>query len=129
MKLLSGQLWYTIIRNIFTMMGLQRMPKDVMEHKYCVTEHMSMKICRVLPLFVKNMFYKCSITEDPFMQYFNITIWIHFAPFYCWYSYSLERVIAVGWTMRSNRLEENVKILINQLFDIRLYKSPEYTVI
>ena len=28
------------------------MPKDVMEHSYCVTEHMSMKIGRLFPLFV-----------------------------------------------------------------------------
>ena len=34
------------------MMYLQRMSKDVMEHRYCVTEHMSMKICRLFPLFV-----------------------------------------------------------------------------
>ena len=34
------------------MMNLQRMPKDVMEQRYCVTEHMAMKICRFFPLFV-----------------------------------------------------------------------------
>ena len=30
--------------------------------------------------------------------------------------------------MRSYRLEEKVKMLINQQFDIWLYKSPEYIV-
>ena len=48
-----SQLLYIIIRNIFTMMDLRRMPKNIMEHSYCVTEHISMKICRLLPLFVK----------------------------------------------------------------------------
>ena len=37
-------------------MGLQRMLKDVMEHRYYVTEHMSMEICRLFPLFVKMCF-------------------------------------------------------------------------
>ena len=32
------------------------MPKDVMEHRYCVTEHMSMKNCRLFTLFVKICF-------------------------------------------------------------------------
>ena len=31
--------------------------------------------------------------------------------------------------MESYRLEEKVKMLINQLFDISFYKRPEYTVI
>ena len=38
------------------MMNLQRMPKDVTEHRYCVTEHISMKICRLFSLFVKICF-------------------------------------------------------------------------
>ena len=41
---------------MFTMIDLQRMPKDLMEHRYCVTEHMSRKICRLFPLFVKICF-------------------------------------------------------------------------
>ena len=41
---------------MLTMKDLQRMPKDVMEHRYCVTEQMSMKICRLFPLFVKICF-------------------------------------------------------------------------
>ena len=32
------------------------MPKDVLEHRYYVKEHMSMKICRLFPLFVKTSF-------------------------------------------------------------------------
>ena len=32
------------------------MPKDVMEHRHCVTEIISMKICRVFPLFIKIQF-------------------------------------------------------------------------
>ena len=35
------------------MMNLQRMPKDFTELRYCVTEHIDMKICRLFPLFVK----------------------------------------------------------------------------
>ena len=35
------------------MMALQRMPKDVIEHRYCVTEHIPMKICRLFPILVK----------------------------------------------------------------------------
>ena len=49
---------YIIIRNIFTMIDLQRMPKHVMEHRYCVTEHISIEICRLFPLF-----QNCSITN------------------------------------------------------------------
>ena len=32
------------------------MPKDIVEHSYCVTEHIFMKICRLLPLFFKKQF-------------------------------------------------------------------------
>ena len=53
MKLLSTQLYYIIIRNIFTMMDLQRMPKHVIEHRYCVTEHISMKICSYFHYLLK----------------------------------------------------------------------------
>ena len=38
------------------MIDLQRMSKYVMEHRYWITEHMSMKICRSFPLFVKMCF-------------------------------------------------------------------------
>ena len=38
------------------MMDLQRMSKEFMEHKYCATEHISMKICRLFPLIVKILF-------------------------------------------------------------------------
>ena len=31
----------------------QRMPKNAMKHRYCVTEHIYVKICRLFPLFVK----------------------------------------------------------------------------
>ena len=32
------------------------MPKDVMEHRCCVTEHISMKICWLFPFSVKICF-------------------------------------------------------------------------
>ena len=38
------------------MMDIQRMPKDVTEHRCCVTEYISMKICWIFPLFVKICF-------------------------------------------------------------------------
>ena len=38
------------------MMDLQRRPKNVMEHRYCITELISMKICRLFPLFVRVCF-------------------------------------------------------------------------
>ena len=41
---------------MFSMMGLQRMPKYVMEHRYWVMEHTSMKLCRLFPLFDKIYF-------------------------------------------------------------------------
>ena len=34
------------------MMDRQRMSKDVTEHRYCIMEHIFMKICRLFPLFV-----------------------------------------------------------------------------
>ena len=34
------------------MIDLQRMHKDVMQHRYCVRGNMSMKICRLVALFV-----------------------------------------------------------------------------
>ena len=52
MKLQPIQLFYIIINNIFTMMELQRMPKDVTEHRHCVKEHISMKVCWLFPLSV-----------------------------------------------------------------------------
>ena len=39
----------------------------------------------------------------------------------------LEEFIAVGRTKRSYRLEEKIKILINQQFSLWLYKSAQYT--
>ena len=38
------------------MINLQRRPKDVMEHRYCVTELISTKICRLFPLLVRIFF-------------------------------------------------------------------------
>ena len=38
------------------MMDLQRMAKDVMEHRCCVAELISMKICWLFPFFVKICF-------------------------------------------------------------------------
>ena len=37
------------------MIDLQRMPKDVMEHRCCVMEYLSMKVCWLFPHFVKNV--------------------------------------------------------------------------
>ena len=50
------------------MMDLQRMPKHVMEHRYCVTKHISMKICRLFPLFVKIKFKN---VQSPMTSLFN----------------------------------------------------------
>ena len=38
------------------MMDLQGMPKDVTEHRCCVMEYISMKICWSFPLFLKICF-------------------------------------------------------------------------
>ena len=40
-----------------------------------------------------------------------------------------KKFIAVGGTMRSYRLGEKVKMLMNHHFDTKLYKRSEYTVI
>ena len=76
MKLLSRQLRYIIIRNKFTMIDLQRMSKDVIEHRYCVTEHISMKICRLFPLFIKISFKNVQSPMTSFCN--NIILLVEF---------------------------------------------------
>ena len=77
-----------------------------------------MKICWLFPLFVKICLKNVQSSMTSLCS--NLILLFEF---YGYYSYGFEEFIVVGGTMRSYRLEENVQTLINQNYDIWLYKS------